>query len=175
MKKQILCLGLTSLFLLGCSKKNEDIDYISIKNKIDNKEDLILVITMKNCSHCLNLKKTYNRSKYKNTLYEITIDSLDEGIQKNDENSIEGYKYLINLTLDSYSNIKSKAINDTYYNYTSLNYEELYGKDSHLIGYANLVSPISFFIIDGKVNDFFIGDFSESIDLIMENYIKEVE
>lgn len=175
MKKQLLCLGLTSLFLLGCSKKNEEIDYASLKEKIDNKEDFIFVITMENCSHCLNLKKTYNHSKYQNTFYEISLDKLDEGIQNNDLNMVEEYKFLINLTLESYNNVKSSAINDTYFSYVTLSYGELYGKDSYLVGYENLVTPLSFFIIDGNVYDFVIGDYSESLDLVMENYLKEVK
>lgn len=175
MKKQLLCLGLTSLFLLGCSKKNEDIDFISLKSKIENKEDFIFAITMENCAHCLSLKKTYNRSKYQNVFYEISLDKIDEGIQNNDLNMIDEYKYLIGLTLHCYNNIKSSTINDTYFNFISLTYEEMYGKDSYLAGYENLVTPLSFFIIDGQVYDFVIGDYSSSLDLVMENYLKEVK
>ena len=88
MKNKLLCLGLTSLFLFGCSKKAEVIDYESIKNKIENKEDFIFTISNENCSNCINLKKNYNKSKYTNTYFYIDLNKIDEGIDKNDEESI---------------------------------------------------------------------------------------
>lgn len=174
MKNKLLYIGLTSLFLFGCSKKNEEIDYLSIKSKIENKEDFIFTISSDKCHNCINLVKNYNKSKYNFTFYEIDLITIDEGITNNDSFYIDSYKYLVDLTLYSYSNVKNSLTNETYNDYLLLNYDEWNGKNSYIEGYVDLVTPLSFFVVDGKIEDFVIGDWSEELDAIMENYSNKV-
>ena len=107
MKREMLFLGLTSLFLFGCTSKVEEIQYQKISEKMMNNEDFILLISSKNCSHCRNLKKSINKSSYNFNVYNIDIDEIFYGVKNNDKESIETYKELAVQIDYSFSNISS--------------------------------------------------------------------
>ncbi len=175
MKRTILYLGLSSLFLFGCSKvKLEKSEYLSIKESISNKEDFFFLITSKTCSHCENLKKSINKAKYNNVGYYISIDDILEGLKNKEEESIEAYKYFALMIDKAYSNVNSYAFNDTYQNMTSMSYTEMYGKDKHIEGYVNIVFPLTFFFIEGEISGFEVGDFSSSLDDVFNKYNEEL-
>lgn len=180
MKKKFLCLGLTSLFLLGCSNKVEEIDLNNVKNKIENKEDFIMVLTSKGCGHCKNLKETYQDSDYDFNFFEISFDSIVEGVKNKEEEAIETYKYLAEVVDYSFSNVISFLLDDTYGHYlrneeTNTKYEDLSGKDKYLEGYINLVTPLSMFYVKGELVNFEYGDFSSDLDIVMSKYQKAIE
>lgn len=174
MKRKLLCLSLTSLFLLGCSKKIEEINVDSIKSKIENKEDFIFLIASKTCGHCKNLKREYNKSKYDYIFYEINIDNILDGITSNDSKSMEDYKYLASIVDYSFSNIKSYALSKTYEEYFGYNYETYYGKDEYVEGYVDIVYPLSFFYSNGELVNFELGDYSRDLENVMTRYSNEV-
>lgn len=173
MKRQILCLTLSSLFLFGCSYKIEELTYSDIKEKIQNEEDFIFLISSKNCSHCQNLKKTIKNSNYNFNIYNIDIDEIIKGIDKNNEESINTYKELANIIDYSFSNVISYSLNETYDSYVGMNYESMYGKNDNLEGYINIVFPLTFFYNDGEIINFEIGDFSYSLDKVFSKYDEE--
>ena len=180
MKKKFLCLGLTSLFLLGCSKKVEDIDFNDVKNKISNKEDFIVVLASNSCSHCQNLRKTYKNSDYSFNYYELSFNDIIEGVNNNEEEDIETYKYLATVVDYSFSNVVSYLLNDTYGHYlrnqdTNATYSDLSGEDKYLEGYVNLVTPLSLFYVDGMLTNFEYGDYSDDLDLVMNKYQNSID
>jgi len=69
--------------LLGKSYFNE-IKYDELMKKIDNKEDLVLLISQTGCTHCIsykpNLKDVAN--KHKVNIYYIDVDLLDDDKSK---------------------------------------------------------------------------------------------
>ena len=170
MKREMLFLGLSSLFLFGCTSKVEELTYSDIENKIGNYEDFILLITSKNCSHCQNLKKTIKESSYDFNIYNIDIDSIIKGVENNDLEQIETYKKLATQIDYSFSNVTSYSLNETYEKYLGMNYEAMYGKDEHLEGYINIVFPLTFFYNDGEIINFEVGDFSYTLDKVFEKY-----
>ena len=173
MKQKILYLGLSSLFLFGCTPIKTS-DYNSIKQSITNKENFIFLITSKTCAHCRSLKSQIKRQNIKVNVYDISIDEIDEGIQNNNSASIESYKYFADLTQHAYSNVPSYAFKETYKSFGELEYEDYYGKDSYITGYINIVFPLSFFYVNGEIKGFEIGDFSANIDEVMSSYIEDV-
>ena len=56
------------------------ITYEEVLKKIDNKEDLVLLISQTSCSHCATYKPKLERTanKYKVNVYYIDVDLLDE-------------------------------------------------------------------------------------------------
>ena len=173
MKSKLLCLSLTSLFLLGCAKKVKSITVEEVKNKISNNEDFIFLLTSKTCGHCQNLKKEYKKTSYTNIFYEINVDDLFKGVKENDSKYIEEYKYLADLITLSYSSVESYALNDTYKDYFELEYADLYGKDYYVNGYIDIVYPLSFFYIDGEIVNFEVGDYSSKLIYVMDKYNSE--
>lgn len=179
MKKKFLYIGLSSLFLLGCSKKVGKIDYDSVLYKINNQEDFIVVLSSDTCGHCKNLKKTYNESKYSFQYYEIDFVKILEGIGDNDEKSIESYKNFANITEYAFSNIKSYSLDDTYGNYLSnedkpITYKDQQGSDYYIEGYVNLATPLSYFFKDGELVNFEYGDYSNLLEKVMTKYENEI-
>lgn len=176
MKQKILYLGLSSLFLFGCTSIKES-DYNSIKQSIENKEDFIFLISSKTCAHCQALKTKLKRQNISTNVYDVNIDNIDEGIKNNEAESIESYKYFADLTLNAYNNIESYAFDDTYREIVGLEYgdEKLYGKDEYLEGYINIVFPLTFFYVDGKIEGFEIGDFSMNIQKVLEEYKEDLK
>ena len=170
MKREMLFLGLSSLFLFGCTSKVEELTYADIENKIGNYEDFILLITSKNCSHCQNLKKTIKASSYDFNVYNIDIDSIIKGVENNDLESIEIYKKLATQIDYSFSNVTSYSLNETYESFVGMDYEAMYGKDTHLKDYINIVFPLTFFYNDGEIINFEVGDFSYTLDKVFEKY-----
>ena len=81
MKKYILILIICLVLITGC-KKNEKgklitLDYDELKEKIDNKDTFILVITRTDCSHCAiyipRLEKVLK--EYELTAYKVEVDT----------------------------------------------------------------------------------------------------
>lgn len=96
-KTLVILLLIISLFIGGCSKKEETNDnndnkenvtekssklvllsFPELKEKIDNKESFILVITQTTCSHCAEYRPilTAVLDKYNITAYEIESNKL---------------------------------------------------------------------------------------------------
>ena len=183
MKKKFLYVGLTSLFLLGCSKKVMERDYETIQDKIQAKEDFIFVLSSKDCGHCQNLKKNYNESNYNFNYYEIDFLSMVNGVKSGKEKDIETYKYIAELVEYSFSNVESFLLEKTYeeyFNYSNetskkYTYSDINGKDDFLEGYVNLVTPLSFFYIDGQLVNFEYADYSYNLDKVMIKYGNMIE
>ena len=101
-----------------------------------------------------------------------------DGVKNNDLKQIEDYKYLADIITWSYSNVISYAYNEVYENtFLALgkeSYESMYGKDTFVPGYIDIVFPLSFFYVDGKIVNFEIGDYSSKLTYVMEKYNKEV-
>ena len=97
MKSKLLTLGLTSLFLFGCSAKINEITYSDLQTKINNEDDFILLLTSKTCGHCKNLKQTIKKSNYNFDIVEISMDDVIDGVKNNNEEYIETYKMEGNL------------------------------------------------------------------------------
>ena len=174
MKRKLLCLSLTSLFLLGCSKKIEETTISDIKTKIENKEDFIFAITSRTCSHCKNLKKNYKKSSYNYVLYEVIFDDIYYGLQDNKLDVINDYKYLATLVEYAFSNITSYALNSTHEEYFGKDYSTTYGSGYYIEGYVDIVYPLSFFYIDGELVNFELGDYTQKLDAVMSKYNEEV-
>lgn len=73
------------------NKKNKELDshlielnYTELKEKIDNKDDFILVITKTDCSHCEAYKPRLKDvlAKYDINAYEIALDKLSDDEKK---------------------------------------------------------------------------------------------
>ena len=178
MKSKLLTLGLTSLFLFGCSSKIKESTYEDLQTKINNEEDFILLLTSKSCAYCKNLKQSIKKSNYNFDIIDISMDDIINGVKNNDDEYIEAYKYLANTIDYSFSNVTSFILEETYQSYFStvdevVNYETLYGKDDYIEGYINIVFPISIFYNDGNVINFEIGDYSASLDKAFSKYNEE--
>lgn len=90
MKKimMIFLIGITSISLIGCTKKLEGYDEITIdelKEMVANKQDLILFIGSDECSHCSTYKITVNKivQNYQVDIKYINIANLSES-ERND-------------------------------------------------------------------------------------------
>ena len=80
MKKIIIILA-SCLFLFGCdSNKYQEINYNEFNKKISNKEDFILFIGSKECSHCDTFKETLNivLDDYKVTVNYIDVSKFNK-------------------------------------------------------------------------------------------------
>jgi len=175
MKKKFLYIGLSSLFLLSCTKKVEKIDLNELDKNIQNKNDFIVVLSSDSCGHCQNLKKTYKESLYDFNYYEIDFDDIKKGIAKNNEESILMYKYLSETADYCFTNVESYLLEETYGSYfgnddSIISYAEYNGKDKYINGFSNLVTPISFFYVDGEIVNFEFGDYSKYLDKVMNKY-----
>jgi len=81
MKKILFLLLISLLLLTGCDKNTKGklitLDYDELKEKIDNEETFILVVTRTDCSHCAiylpRLEKVLK--EYELTAYKIEVDT----------------------------------------------------------------------------------------------------
>lgn len=85
MKKKIIALFLTIVVVLttsGCNKLTtyEELNYNELMNKIEQKEDFILMIGSSQCSHCSAFKKTLEKviENYQIKIYYINIYNLTD-------------------------------------------------------------------------------------------------
>ena len=168
------------LFLFGCSSKIQETTYEDLQTKINNSEDFILLLTSKSCGHCKNLKQSIKKSNYNFDIIDMSMDDVINGVKNNDEEYIKAYKYLANTVDYSFSNVTSYLLEETYQSFFSseeevVKYETLYGKDSYIEGYVNVVFPISIFYNDGNIINFEIGDYSMSLDKAFSKYNEEKE
>ena len=81
MKKILFILLICLILITGCEKKTKGklitIDYKELKEKIENKDSFILVVTRTDCSHCAvyipRLEKVLK--DYELTAYQIEVDT----------------------------------------------------------------------------------------------------
>lgn len=86
MKKKsiiLLTIFIGILFLTGCSNNLntvKEIDFTTLKSKIDNKETFILEIIQTGCSHCEEFSPRFRNilGKYNLTGYSINLSNLTE-------------------------------------------------------------------------------------------------
>ena len=83
MKKVLVILVCFTLLLVGCSSKKKtyiEIDYNGLEEKINNKDDFILVIGSSQCTNCASYKITMTDivKKYKIDVYYIDIYQLSD-------------------------------------------------------------------------------------------------
>lgn len=73
------------------NKKNDELDshlvelnYSQLKEKLDNNDDFILLITKTTCTHCESFKPRFKDilSRYNITAYEIALDKLSDDEKK---------------------------------------------------------------------------------------------
>ena len=69
------------LFLCGCTKDKspvKELSYTKLNEKLENKEDFILMIGATSCTHCDKFKLTLAevKKRYKVTFYYIDVDKL---------------------------------------------------------------------------------------------------
>ena len=87
MKKSFLLLLIIVFSLFGCKIKNDNeegkiitLDYSELKEKIENKDSFILVVTRTDCSHCaVYLPRLQDVLKeYELTAYKIEVDEWSD-------------------------------------------------------------------------------------------------
>lgn len=85
MKKKIIAIILTIAFIFtttGCNKLTtyEELTYDDLMNKIEQKEDFVLMIGSSECNHCLTFKKTLDKviEKYQVKIYYINVHDLSD-------------------------------------------------------------------------------------------------
>lgn len=100
-KKVIILVSICIVILIGAIIMDniygksylKEIKYDELVKKIENKEDLVLLISQTTCSHCISYKP-----KLKNVAndYELTIYYIDVDLLDNDE--LEDLKSYVNFT-----------------------------------------------------------------------------
>jgi len=86
----ILLISLIVLLILNNKEKTTltELTYTEVKEKIDNKEDLVLILSQSTCSHCADYKP---KAKQVAENYNINIYYLDYDIANEDKNEILKY------------------------------------------------------------------------------------
>lgn len=133
MKKKVIKIILGIILILAVigiiyasttlNKKNNELDshlvvltYKELKEKLDNKEDFILVITKTTCSHCESYKPKLKDvlSKYDIKAYEIALDKLSDDETKvfNEIANVSGTPTTIFIKNGSESTTSNRLVGD---------------------------------------------------------------
>ena len=89
----IIIIIILGIILLTTSKKEgklQEISYKEIKEKVNNNEDMILIVSRSTCSHCMEYKPKVEQIARKNNIIVYYID-YDNETKENEEKFLEEF------------------------------------------------------------------------------------